>query len=181
MRKFLKWFGISLAVLLAVSVLLFIYMIRETKSHSPEGHVTYTKDGYDIEVNYSRPFKKNREIFGGLVPYGEVWRTGANEATTFRTGTDLTIGGEKLPAGKYTLWTIPNRGKWQVIFNRGEYFWGVYTKGRPARDPDKDVLVHTAQVFLTVHIREQFNIDIASEPPILIFAWDGIQVEVPMK
>ena len=181
MRQFLKWFGISLAVVIAVSALLFIYFLRVTKSHSPQDQVTYTKNGYDIEVNYSKPFKKNREIFGGLVPYGEVWRTGANEPTTFRTGTDLTIGGEKLPAGEYTLWTIPDKAYWKVIFNSGHYFWGVNSKNEPSRDPDKDVLVNTAKVYLTVHIREQFTIDIDSEPPVLIFAWDGIQVEVPMK
>ncbi len=181
MLRFLKWSGIVLSLILIGGALYFTYMLKQTKSHSPHGKVEYKTGGYDIEVEYYRPFKKEREIFGGLVPYGEVWRTGANEATVFRTATDLKIGGETLPAGEYTLWTIPDRRYWEVIFNSGSYSWGTDWDGNPARDPEKDVLVYTAKSYITVHVREQFTILLESEPPIMILTWDNIHVEVPMQ
>jgi hypothetical protein len=70
-------------------------------------------------------------IFGGLVPYGEVWRTGANEATTFTTNQDLLVDGSFLAAGKYTLWTIPGPESWKVIFNSKMYPWGIDTDKKP--------------------------------------------------
>lgn len=180
MRKFLKWFGISLIALVILAIATFIYMKNETKKHSPEGRVVYTENGYDIEVEYSRPFKKDRDIFGGLVPYGEVWRTGANEPTTFETQSDLQIGSEVLPAGKYTLWTIPGKSRWKVIFNRGDYSWGVDWNMKPTRDPELDVIEYEARAFRTIHVREQFTIDIDRFPPVLLLMWDDIQVEVPL-
>lgn len=71
-----------------------------------------------IELNYSRPAKKGRTIFGDLVPYGTVWRTGANAATTLSFTDDVTIGGKELKAGKYGLLTIPNAGKWTIIISK---------------------------------------------------------------
>lgn len=78
-----------------------------------------------ITISYSRPGVKGREIFGGLVPYGEVWRTGANEATLFETSHDATIGGQKLAAGKYAFFTIPGKDKWTLIWNRQAEQWGA--------------------------------------------------------
>ena len=71
-----------------------------------EASVTFA-DGKTVTINYSRPSMRNRKIFGGLVPYGQVWRTGANAATSLKTDVDLTIGGATVPAGSYTLYTIP--------------------------------------------------------------------------
>ncbi len=96
-----------------------------TKAYSPEETVTYEENSLDLEVFYNRPYKKDRVIFGGLVPYGQVWRTGANEATTFSTNEDLLIDGSTLEAGKYTLWTIPMENSWKVIFNSKMYPWGI--------------------------------------------------------
>ena len=87
-----------------------------TKSHSPEKVAVYQDADFNIKVKYSSPFKKNREIFGLLVPYSKVWRTGANEATTFSTNKDLKFNDGVLPAGEYTLWTIPNEDQWEIIF-----------------------------------------------------------------
>src|ERR1700716_3984663 len=75
-------------------------------------------DGATITVDYSSPRAKGRKIFGGLVPYGEVWRLGANEATTFVSTSDLTVGGTKVPAGSYTLFAIPNADKWTLIISK---------------------------------------------------------------
>jgi len=68
---------------------------------------------------------KGRKIFGELVPYGKVWRTGANEATTFVPNTDVTVGGKNVPAGKYTIFTIPNADKWTLIINKKTGEWGI--------------------------------------------------------
>ena len=82
-------------------------------------------DGKTITVDYSSPRAKGRKVFGGLVPYGEVWRAGANEATTFVTTTDLMIGGTHIAAGNYTIFTIPNKDKWTLIISKKTGEWGI--------------------------------------------------------
>jgi len=81
--------------------------------------------GKTIKTDYSSPRMKGRKIYGGLVPFGEVWRTGANEATTFVTSADLVIGGKTVPAGSYTVFTIPNADKWTLIINKKTGEWGI--------------------------------------------------------
>jgi len=81
--------------------------------------------GKTIKTDYSSPRMKGRKIFGELVPYGKVWRTGANEATTFVPSTDVTVGGKNVPAGKYTIFTIPNADKWTLIINKKTGEWGI--------------------------------------------------------
>lgn len=179
--KILKWLGIILGSLIILSIVGYQVLIHNTKKHSPEEVVTYKGNGYDIEVTYSRPFKKGRDIFGGLVPYGETWRTGANEPTTFETKTDLLVKGQELPAGKYTLWTVPKSNEWEVIFNEGQYGWGVDFSQKASRDPAKDVVNVTAPAFKTINVREQFTIDVDGTPVSLMLAWDSIQVNVPLE
>jgi len=89
-----------------------------------------------IKTEYSSPRAKGRKIFGGLVPFGEVWRTGANEATTFVTSADVQVGGKDVPAGSYTLFTVPNADKWTLIVNKKTAEWGIpykYEKDEVAR------------------------------------------------
>ena len=86
-------------------------------------------DGATITVDYSSPRAKGRKIFGGLVPYGEVWRLGANEATTFVSTSDLAVGGTKVPAGSYTLFAIPNADKWTLIISKKTGEWGTKYAG----------------------------------------------------
>src|SRR5271157_5710831 len=82
-------------------------------------------DGKTVTIDYSRPSMRNRKIFGGLVPYGQVWRTGANSATSLKTDVTLTIGGVSVPAGSYTLYTIPDEKKWTLIINKQTGQWGT--------------------------------------------------------
>lgn len=82
-------------------------------------------DGKTVKVHYSSPRMRGRKIYGGLVPYGQVWRTGANEATSFVTDTDLTVAGKNVPAGSYTIFTVPNADKWSVIINKKTAEWGI--------------------------------------------------------
>lgn len=81
--------------------------------------------GKAVTVDYSSPRAKGRKIFGGLVPYGEVWRAGANEATTFVITADVMVGGSHVPAGSYTLFTIPNKDKWTLIISKKTGEWGI--------------------------------------------------------
>lgn len=181
MRTFFKWLFISVLALGILGYGFFQIMIYRTKLNSPQDTVVYQKDGYDIEVSYSRPFKKEREIFGGLVPYDKVWRTGANEATTFKTKTDLYIDGQKLPAGSYTLWTIPGAKKWKVIFNSGHPGWGVNWDEVAARDPELDVVNVEVKSQRNFMVYEQFTIEIDNSPPVLMLEWDFTRVDVPLQ
>ena len=81
--------------------------------------------GKSIKTDYSSPRMKGRKIYGELVPFGEVWRTGANEATTFVTSADIVIGGKSVPAGSYTIFTVPNADKWTLIINKKTGEWGI--------------------------------------------------------
>jgi DUF2911 family protein len=81
--------------------------------------------GKTIKTNYSSPRMKGRKIYGDLVPFGEVWRTGANEATTFVTSADVVIGGKSVAAGSYTIFTVPNADKWTLIINKKTGEWGI--------------------------------------------------------
>ena len=81
--------------------------------------------GKTIKTDYSSPRAKGRKIFGELVPYGKVWRTGANEASTFVPSTDVVVGGKNLPAGNYTIFTVPNADKWTLIISKKTGEWGI--------------------------------------------------------
>ena len=81
--------------------------------------------GQTIKTNYSRPAMKGRKIYGGLVPFGQVWRAGANEATTFVTSGDMIVGGKVVPAGSYTIFTVPAADKWTLIVNKQTGEWGI--------------------------------------------------------
>src|SRR5947209_13168948 len=81
--------------------------------------------GKTIKTDYSSPRMKGRKIYGDLVPYGKVWRTGANEATTFVPSTDVVVGGKTVPAGNYTIFTVPNADRWTLIINKKTGEWGI--------------------------------------------------------
>jgi hypothetical protein len=81
--------------------------------------------GKSVKTDYSSPRMKGRKVYGGLVPFGQVWRTGANEATTFVTSADITVGGTTVPAGSYTIFTVPNADKWSLVISKGTGEWGT--------------------------------------------------------
>jgi hypothetical protein len=94
---------------------------------SQNASVTQTIGITDLSIKYSRPGVKGRTIWGGLVPYAEPWRTGANEATSFTTSGDLTVEGQPLPAGTYAFLTIPGPDEWTVVFSRQKDMWGAFS------------------------------------------------------
>src|SRR6187455_99380 len=109
--------------LFALAVASFIIFSTEaqqltTPQTSPTTEVKQNFALSSIELSYSRPAVKGRKIFGDLVPYGQVWRTGANQATTITFGDEVTIGGVKLPAGKYGILTIPDKKSWTIIISK---------------------------------------------------------------
>lgn len=157
-------------------------MQAQTKKASPEGTAEYVKNGKQISVFYCRPSVRGRVIFDSLVPYGQVWRTGANEATTFTTGTAITIGDKPLPAGTYTLWTIPGKDTWSIILNSKQYGWGVSFGGVPSREPEADVLTVTVPSEKLNDKIEMFTISFEDSTDLkMVLAWDKTRVAVPIK
>lgn len=94
---------------------------------SPQATVSLRLGVTDIKITYHRPFVKGREIWGKIVPYGEVWRAGANETTVVSFGTEVLVEGQKLPAGTYGLFMQPTQGEWEIIFNKIPVQWGAFT------------------------------------------------------
>ncbi|SHJ05392.1 Protein of unknown function [Mesonia phycicola] len=129
-------------------------------------------------VIYSRPKMNGREIFGKLVPYGEVWRTGANEATEIQIYSDMTIGGQTIPAGTYSLYTIPEKTEWTIILNKAQNQWGAYNY-----DADKDLLRIKAPARKAAAPIE--DLSIAFQPidggANLLMGWENTYVELPLK
>jgi len=131
--------------------------------------------GKSITVDYSSPRAKGRKVFGGIVPYGEVWRAGANEATTFVTNTDLMVGGQHVPAGSYTLFTIPNQGKWTLIISKKTGEWGI-----PYPGADSDLVRTDMKVSPTSSAVENFTIkfDKDSKGCTLHMEWENTRASV---
>lgn len=116
--------------------LMSVYSLSaQEKRKSPKVEVSETIGETKVAINYGQPSMREREIFGALVPYGKVWRTGANEATTIEFSNAVSISGKEVPAGKYALFTIPNESSWTIILNSVSDQWGAYNY-----NASKDVL-----------------------------------------
>jgi methionine-rich copper-binding protein CopC len=143
----------------------------KSKRPSPPASVTATIKGVPVTIDYGRPSAKGRPVFGKLVPYGEVWRTGANEATTFKVDKAVLINGQALPAGQYALFTIPGPDEWTIIFNKNSKQWGAYDY-----KSSEDVLrVKVKPTKLTQPV-EQFTIT-ADPSGSVRLAWENTQAE----
>lgn len=152
------------------------YRLYETKKHSPEDEVFYESEDINVKVLYNRPSKRGRVIFGELVPYGQWWRTGANEATQITFSNDVAFqGGQALAAGTYSIVTIPNANTWTVIFNSKIPSWGTEYY------PEFNVTEIKVPVETLPQTVELFTIDFTEEngQPHLTFAWDHTKVSVP--
>lgn len=132
----------------------------------------------DIEISYNRPGVKGRKIFGGLVPYGEIWRTGANTATKISFSTPVKFGGADIPAGTYELFTIPGEKEWTVIVHKNMSQWGSY-----AYDPKNDIVRVTGKVTKLPTPTETFWIginDVRDTSATLNLTWENTRVTVPI-
>ncbi len=127
--------------LLVVAALAAVAVAQEKKPLSPPGEATVTfADGKTVAIQYSRPSMRGRKIFGGLVPYDQVWRTGANSATSLKTDVPLSIGGASVPAGSYTFYTLPGMNSWKLIINKQTGQWGTdYDQGQDLARVDMKV------------------------------------------
>jgi hypothetical protein len=131
----------------------------------------------DVEVDYSRPGVKGRQIFGGLIPFGQVWRTGANQATKIIFSTPVKLNGNDIPAGTYGLFTIPGKDEWTIIISKGAEQWGAY------KYSDKDDLARFKVTPVALdHPIDTFTIEfnkIKDDGSSLNLLWD--KTEVPIK
>ena len=131
----------------------------------------------DIEIVYARPGLKGRVMIGKIEPYGEVWRTGANNATTITFSTAVKLGGKDVPAGKYALFTIPNENEWTIIINKGAAQWGAFTY-----DQGADLVRFNVKPVKLNDSVETFEIginDVRDESATINLSWD--KVRVPFK
>ena len=143
---------------------------------SPNASVAQTIGLTEIYITYGRPGVREREIFGGLVPFNEVWRTGANEATAIVFGDDVYVEGELVPAGTYSLYTIPGTEQWTVIINN-KLSWGTQY------DASEDFVRVTVQPEASFHM-EQMMIyfeNVTAERGELVIHWDSVKVPVRIE
>ena len=131
-----------------------------------------------VKITYSQPEKGGREIFGKLIPYGKVWRTGANEATEITTTRNISLNGFLLKAGTYSIFTIPGPDAWTIIINTELGLWGAYN-----HNPRLDILKFQVPAAKSTDIHERFTIQFAqrNESADLAFMWDDVRVVVPVK
>lgn len=142
---------------------------------SPHETASATIDGAKVGIEYGRPYVKGRKIFGGLVPYGQVWRTGADEATTLTTDKPLQFGAVTVPAGKVTLWTLPGEKDWKLVINKQTGQWGTNY------DQKQDLAHVDMKVDKTAQPVEQLTI--AIEPSagggVIKLTWADTQASIP--
>jgi hypothetical protein len=183
MNTFLKRLLIILSIV-ALGLFLYSYFVENIFATrlSPKDTVEFKLNDLELKVTYNRPYKKGREIFGALVPFNKVWRTGANEATTFSTNKPLYIKGFTIPVGEYTIWTVPKDSVWQVMFNTKKYPWGVDAEMKPMWDPNYDLLEIDVPVEKLNSVVEQFTIafDNTTDNLELTMAWDQTKIAVPL-
>ncbi len=164
------------AIVVAVLVALF-FLIRYNRSRSPVALAEVAQNGLKINVKYHQPYKKGRIIFGDVVPFGKVWRTGANEATLVTLDRNVFVADEPLNKGSYSLYTIPSATDWIVIFNSQTGQWGV------RYDQTKDVLRVTVPTRPAPSLAEQFYISFEPRPDgtAMLLTWDDTQVVIPFR
>ncbi|MDQ8187995.1 DUF2911 domain-containing protein [Pelagicoccus sp. SDUM812002] len=150
-----------------------------TPAASPHSVLEQTVGLTEVAIDYSRPSIKGREIFGGLVPYGEVWRTGANQPSKISFSDDVTLGGEAIPAGQYALYTIPGKNEWTVIVYKSTDLWGSM-----GYDPEGDLVRFKVEPTRLEHSVESmtFSIDaLRNDGAVLSLDWDRTRISMPLE
>lgn len=162
-------------LILMLLTMVSLSSFAQGKKLSPKETVTGTIDGVNIEIIYSRPSARGRKMLGEHEKFGEVWRTGANEATTIRFDKAVVIEGKPLEAGIYSLWTIPNENEWTIIFNKKIPDWGTeYEKVK-----DNNVLKVNVKAGKTSAFVETFTISLDKEKVNL--QWENTAVAFKLK
>lgn len=151
----------------------------KTPAASPHAHIKQTVGLTDVEIDYSRPSVKGREIFGGLVPYGKVWRTGANASTKISFGDDVTLNGESVPAGTYAFYAIPEEDEWTIIISTATDLWGA-----SGYDQSKDLTRFKVKPAKLAEKIETFTIgfdELRNDSASLFLDWDHTRVAVKLE
>ena len=164
----------SLALLLVclfVSTVSWAQNDNATKP-SPPAEATGKIGDATVTVNYSSPAVKGREVWGGLVPYGKVWRAGANEATTITVDKDVMVEGKTLPAGTYSFYTIPGEDEWTVIFNKTAKQWGTQY------DEKQDALRVMAKPQKSTGMNERLAYEVTDNG--IVLRWENVELPVAM-
>lgn len=146
---------------------------------SPAATATGTINGANITIKYSSPGVKGRKIFGGLEPYGKIWRAGANEATVFTTDKNITVDGKPLKAGSYSIYAVPGEKTWKIIFNSETGQWGTTHEGVTTNVPAKDVLTATVTPVKTKALVERLKYVVT--PKGIELVWENVSVPVAIK
>ncbi len=152
--------------------------VAQQQRLSPPDSTKMTLAGRQLTIVYSSPSVRGRVIYGGLVPWGRVWRTGANEATSFRTEANLRIGDAEVPAGDYTLYSIPNPDDWTLIVNRQTGQWGT------EYHEDMDLARVEMKIEELDEPSEGFRITLEASGPDegrIVMEWEKTRVSVPIK
>ena len=160
-----------------IGLLAFLFAIQASAQSSPPATADVTLKGKQIEIKYSRPSMRGRKIMGDLVPYGQVWRTGANDATSLVTPVDLNIGGTNVPAGQYTIFSLPSEGAWKLIINKQTGQWGL------EYHEDQDLARINMEKSKPPQTVEQFTISWKKkneDTADLVFEWENTRVSVPV-
>ncbi|MBC2604527.1 DUF2911 domain-containing protein [Pelagicoccus albus] len=167
-----------ISALLAVGSIPSANANLKTPAASPHASFKQTVGLTEVEMDYSRPGVKDREIFGELVPYGKVWRTGANQPSKIRFSDDVVFGGEKIPAGEYALYTIPGEAEWTVIVYGSTELWGAFGY------EEKNDVVRFSVTPMTIDEQVEsmsFGIkDLESDQAVLYLEWDYTCIEIPI-
>ena len=165
-----KLLSLALLLLLGASTSFAQGMAKEKKRKSPHDTISTS----NVSISYGRPYKNGRDIFGGLIEYGKVWRTGADEATKITFNKDVVFGDKPVKAGTYALFTIPGKDTWTIILNKQADQWGAFKY-----DETQDLVRVTATPEQAKKVVEEFTISAKKNK--LTMKWDKTSVSVPMK
>lgn len=168
-----------LTLALALSLGSFSYAQIQTPQPSPSASVSQVVGLAKVSVDYSRPSLKGRKMFGEQLPYGKVWRTGANQATKLTFSEDMLVNGQKVPAGSYGLFTIPNQNEWTIILSKDANTFGSFTY-----KPENDVLRFAVKPTKLTTPAEAFTIeftDFTSTKAMLALRWENVEVKLPLE
>ena len=179
MKKMIIPKGLVLALVGMFMTSLIWAQEDKSKRPSPPAIATGKVMGATITINYSSPGVKGRKIWGGLVPYNEVWRAGANEATLFETDKDIKVEGKSLPAGKYSLYAIPGEKEWVIILNSKTGQWGVKDDESTTEDPANDVVRATVKPVKSATPNERLKYIIDKNG--FALEWENLKVPVSIK
>lgn len=178
MRKSIIAGGAAIMTLALAGIVLRAQQDKASRPSPPAKAECKLAGGKTVIVDYSSPRAKGRKIFGDLVPYGQVWRAGANEATAFTTSSDITVGGTAVPAGKYTIFAVPGESKWALVISKKTGEWGTAYPG-----PDNDLARIDMKVSKTSAPVENFTIafDQSGGGCTLRMEWENTRASVDIK